>query len=256
METFQNSMKSTDQISAETGYWVAALLAMIAGYVDAYGFISYRTYMSFMSGNTTQSGITIGEGNFSAAIPTITAIVLFVIGIFAGTLFIDPAARRFWRLKFGMVAVLLVVNIGVTQFLSISHLLNISILGFAMGVMNTTLSHFGAEAVNLTFVTGTLNKIGSHFALAVKRQPLKNARGPRDTHLRRAFLLAALWAAFLFGAIVAGATTSRFGVWILLVPVLILLALMAFSRRRAVPSSHSSRVVVSIPDAPIPRGFC
>ena len=53
METFQNSMKSPDQISAETGYWVAALLAMIAGYVDAYCFISYRTYMSFMSGNTS-----------------------------------------------------------------------------------------------------------------------------------------------------------------------------------------------------------
>ena len=35
---------------------LAAGLAMIAGYIDAYGLIRYQTYLSFMSGNTTQTG--------------------------------------------------------------------------------------------------------------------------------------------------------------------------------------------------------
>ncbi|HEY0551302.1 MAG TPA: DUF1275 family protein, partial [Verrucomicrobiae bacterium] len=35
---------------------LAIQLALIAGYVDAYGFLAYGTYVSFMSGNTTQTG--------------------------------------------------------------------------------------------------------------------------------------------------------------------------------------------------------
>ncbi|HZZ29391.1 MAG TPA: YoaK family protein [Pirellulales bacterium] len=230
MDTSPNSAQSSVPASAKTAPWVAAVLAMIAGYVDAYGFIRYRTYMSFMSGNTTQSGITTGQGDFFAAISTFTAIVLFVAGVFAGTLFVDPSTRRSQRPKFGLVAALLAVSIGVAQLASINQLVNIATLSFAMGVMNTTLSHFGAEAVNLTFVTGTLNKIGSHFALALKRAPLKDAQSVRDTHFRRAFLLAALWAAFLAGAVLAAAATPRFDVWILSLPLLILLALTAPAR--------------------------
>ena len=39
-----------------------------------------------------------------------------------------------------------------------------------------------------------------------------------------------LWAAFLVGAVLAGAATPRFGVWVLLLPFLILLTLAVFSR--------------------------
>ena len=35
---------------------LAAGLAMVAGFVDAYGIITYGVYVSFMSGNTTQTG--------------------------------------------------------------------------------------------------------------------------------------------------------------------------------------------------------
>jgi uncharacterized membrane protein YoaK (UPF0700 family) len=84
--------------------------------------------------------------------------------------------------------------------------------------------------VNLAFVTGTLSKIGSHFALAIKRVPVKDAQGSSDTQIRRAFLLLLLWTAFLFGAILAGAATPRFGVWVLVPPLMILLALTTLSR--------------------------
>jgi hypothetical protein len=35
---------------------LAAALAMIAGFIDAYGMITYGVFVSFMSGNTTQTG--------------------------------------------------------------------------------------------------------------------------------------------------------------------------------------------------------
>ncbi len=98
--------------------------------------------------------------------------------------------------------------------------------------MNTALSQVGAQSVNLTFVTGTLSRLGTHLALAVKHAPLSDSQGPWDTHPRRALTLATIWAGFLTGAIVSGAATPRFGTWILLAPMLILLVLAARDRQR------------------------
>jgi uncharacterized membrane protein YoaK (UPF0700 family) len=186
-----------------------------------------------MSGNTTQSGIATGQGGFLAAAPTLTAIVAFVIGVFAGTLFSDSDTHRFQRMKFGLVAALLAAAIGVAQLASISQLISISMLSFAMGILNTTVCRIGPETVNLAFVTGTLSKLGSHLALALKRAPLKDAQGTRDTHVHRAFLLSALWAAFLSGAVLAAAIVPRFGVWVLAPPLMILLALAALAYERS-----------------------
>ena len=37
----------------------------IAGYVDAYTFLNYQVYGSFMSGNTTQAGLNAGRGDLA-----------------------------------------------------------------------------------------------------------------------------------------------------------------------------------------------
>jgi uncharacterized membrane protein YoaK (UPF0700 family) len=82
--------------------------------------------------------------------------------------------------------------------------------------------------------------MGMHLALAVKRAPLPDAQGAWDTHGRRAFLLLGVWAGFLIGALVAGAATSRFGVWVLLLPLLILLALAVCSRAQSANADSSA----------------
>jgi len=206
---------------------LASHLALIAGYVDAYALLAYGTYVSFMSGNTTQTGSMTGQGRFLTALPSVTAIVFFVAGSFAGTWLVHSGLRRSRQALFGGVAALLAVIIGGTQLRSLGSHVEVSIatLAVAMGLLNSTLSRIGAEPINLTFVTGTLNKIGRHLALAVMREPLADAQGEWDTHLRRAGLMTSEWAAFLIGAIVSGAATSFFGVWVLLPPFLILLAL-------------------------------
>ncbi len=190
---------------------------MIAGFVDAYGMITYHTYLSFMSGNTTQTAYETGQGNVGAAVPSALAIVFFVV-------------RRIRRLVFGMVASSLVLIIGFTRLGIVSDGVGIAVISFAMGAMNTALSRVGAESVSLTFVTGTLTRIAVHLALAVRRAPLPDSQGSWDTHLDRARHLGGIWAAFLAGALLSGATTPRFGVWVLLLPTLALSALAAFDR--------------------------
>jgi Protein of unknown function (DUF1275) len=81
------------------------LAAGLAGFVDAYGIITYSTYLSFMSGNTTQTGYHIGQGNFATAVAAVLAIVFFVGGSFAGAWLADFAPRRARRLVFGLIAV-------------------------------------------------------------------------------------------------------------------------------------------------------
>jgi uncharacterized membrane protein YoaK (UPF0700 family) len=207
---------------------LAAALGVIAGFVDAYGMITYGVFVSFMSGNTTQTGYQAAEGAFRPASLSALAILFFVFGSFAGTLLVQAAGRLARRAVFGVVAAALAEVVGLTylDFLSVGF--GIAIVSAAMGIMNSAFSRVGAQSVSLTFVTGTLSRVGSHLALAARRSPLADAQGPWDTHLRRALLLARIWVGFLAGALLSGAATPRFGAWVLTAPTLILAALAAF----------------------------
>ena len=208
--------------------WLAVALAMIAGFLDAYGMITYRTYLSFMSGNTTQAGYEIGQGKFGPALYSVLlAIAFFVCGSFAGTLLERSSVRRIRRLVFVVIASSLALIIGLAQIGFSFNWISVAPISFAMGAMNTALSRVG-ESVSLTFVTGTLSRIGIQLALAVKRIPLTDSRGPWDSHARRTLQLASIWAGFLIGALLSGAATPRFGVWALLFPMLALSALAMF----------------------------
>ena len=202
----------------------AVALALVAGVVDGYGIITYHTYLSYMSGNTTQTGYRIGQGDFAAAVPSALAIVFFVGGSFAGS-FLTHSARRPGRLIFGSVAALLALIIGFMQFGFVSDWVHIAVVSFAMGVMNLALTRVGKQRVSTTFVSGTLRSLGEHLALAVMRAPLADSQGSWDTHSRRAGLLALIWSGFLAGALLSGAATLRFGAWVLLLPIVMLAAL-------------------------------
>jgi uncharacterized membrane protein YoaK (UPF0700 family) len=205
--------------------WLAVVLAMTAGYVDAFGLLTYQTYLSFMSGNTTQTGSQIGQDHLPLAAPSLLAIVFFVAGVFTGTLIAQTDPLRSQRRSFALVAGLIAAIMLTAQFRPPASAVSIATVSFAMGVMNTTIARVGGQSVNIGFVTGTLNRLASHLALAVKRVPLADAQGLWDTHTHRALLLFSVWLSFLTGALVSGAGTVRFGTSVLLLPLLVLLAL-------------------------------
>jgi uncharacterized membrane protein YoaK (UPF0700 family) len=209
---------------------LAATLALIAGFVDAYGMITYGVYVSFMSGNTTQTGYQAAEGAFGPASLSALAILFFVVGAFAGTLIVEFSGRYSRRVLYCVVAGALAALVGLTQFGMLPATFAIAAISVAMGVMNNALSRVGAQAVSLTFVTGSLSRVGSSLALALRRAPLRDAQGPWDTHLRRALLLARLWLGFLVGAFLSGAGTPRYGALVLSAPALILAILAALDR--------------------------
>lgn len=225
--------------------WISAVfLALIAGYLDGYGLLVLGTYVSFMSGNTTFAGLESGHGNFQAALPSAIAIVFFVMGSFLGNLFTQSRLRYSHRLIFGVIAGLLATVAGLERHSLLNAPAEIALLSLAMGMMNPALSKVGAESVSLTFVTGTLSRIGAHLAAAAGRKPVPDAQGPRDSHLARACIDASIWSGFLAGAGLSGMAGSHFRTWALLPPCIVMIALGLFSED-ATPSPEK-RIPFSI----------
>jgi uncharacterized membrane protein YoaK (UPF0700 family) len=210
--------------------WALAIfLALIAGYLDGYGLVVLGTYVSFMSGNTTFTGLKSGQGNFQAALPSAIAVLSFVTGSFLGNLFTQSRLRHSHRLIFGVIAGLLATVAGLEWHGPRNVPSEIALLSLAMGMMNPALSKVGAESVSLTFVTGTLNRIGGHLAAAAGRKPLSEGQGSGDSHLARARIDASVWSGFLVGAGLSGVAGSHFRTWALLPPCVVMIALGLFS---------------------------
>jgi uncharacterized membrane protein YoaK (UPF0700 family) len=209
---------------------LAAVLALIAGYIDSYSLLYYNVYASFMSGNTTQTGLHAGRGELAAAVYNLLPIPLFVIGIFVGTFLRHTGMPHAFRLFYALVAVLVAAAMAADWLGPAIGWFSIVNLSLAMGVMNTALTRVGGQSVSLGYVTGDLNHLADHLALAVKRVPVPQPQGSWDTHARRAAQLMGVWSAFLIGAVLAGAATSHFAALTLLPPALILLLLAALGR--------------------------
>jgi uncharacterized membrane protein YoaK (UPF0700 family) len=186
----------------------AICLATVAGYTDGYGLRQFNTFISFMSGNTTIAGVSVGEQKFHAALPEAVAIIFFLAGTFLGHWIVVGKYRHSHRIVLltsaAFMAAFVVLNLRVAFIAE-----GIALLSASMGIMNPAVARIGAESVNLTFVTGALNKVGNHLALAARGTPPLDAQGPRDTHLRRAGLESGLWLAFCVGAVFAGVVTKR-----------------------------------------------
>jgi len=225
--------------------WATAVfLALIAGYLDGYGLLFLKTYVSFMSGNTTFTGLKSGQGNFEAALPSAIAIAFFVTGGFLGNLLTQSKLRYSHRLIFGVIAGLLATVAGLEWLGPRNVPSEIAMLSLAMGMVNPALSKVGAESVSLTFVTGTLSRVGVHLAAAAGRKPLPDGQGPRDSHLARARIDASIWSGFLFGAGLAGMAGSHFRMWALLPPCVVMIALGLFSE--CPTNSQEKRITSSI----------
>ena len=207
----------------------AAGLALISGYVDSYALVKFGVYASFMTGNTTSGGVHVGEFDWAAARHSLLPIPMFLLGILAGTLLTQGDRRRALPRLSVLVAAMLSIGVAAAYF-AWPGWMSIVILSFAMGLMNTSILQVGGQTVGIGYMTGDLNNLAQHIAMGIKSAPVAEARGPWDTHWRRASLLGGLWIAFLSGAVIGAALGSRLAVWTLLVPAVMLLVLALAER--------------------------
>ncbi|RYH00201.1 MAG: DUF1275 domain-containing protein [Alphaproteobacteria bacterium] len=193
---------------------LAVGLSSLAGYVDAFGFLSSgRFFVSFMSGNSTRLGIDVGRAMFRPALVAAGVVVLFVLGVVLGNLVAHGRDKGRRPTVLLLVAFILALSAGF-------HGLGFSLLGtglllIAMGAENAVFHRDGEVSIGLTYMTGTLVKLGQRLTAAIMG-------GPRWEWIP--YLL--LWTGLVTGAALGAFIQLRLsmhGLW-LAVPAALLLA--------------------------------
>ncbi|MDO7836174.1 YoaK family protein [Sphingobium sp. HBC34] len=136
---------------------IAIALAFLAGYVDALGFLTTSGFfVSFMSGNSTRLAVGIA-GARSDAMAAGILILCFVAGVVGGAIAGAGAGRRQSAIILLLVAALLAA-----AALMIRHppLWTAGLLALAMGAENTIFEREGQAPLGLTYMTGSLVRIG------------------------------------------------------------------------------------------------
>ncbi|WP_288409349.1 DUF1275 family protein [uncultured Sphingomonas sp.] len=179
---------------------VTVLLAALAGIVDALAFSGLGGFFaSFMSGNSTRFGVGLAHG-WTGASATAAALVLsFVAGAMFGAIAGAAAAERLGQARraeavMGLVTILLALGAALATFAPLT--LAMLLLAAAMGAQNGVVAPDGEVRVGLTYMTGTLVRIGQRLA----RRLMGDRTGPGP---RRDLLL---WLGF-----VAGVTIGAIG---------------------------------------------
>lgn len=194
---------------------LATMLVAIAGWVDATGYLHFaRFFVSFMSGNSTVFGIQLAYGEWRAAGPVLVAIASFVFGAFLSGLAEETLGG--WRIPLLLLleAALLTLALAAASTYGI-RAVSVSALAMAMGAQNSVLRRVGGASVSLTFVTGTLVRLGRSLAAALF--------GREAGSLWKIY--AVMWVALAAGACAGALVYSFIGFEAIAVPLFALLAI-------------------------------
>ncbi|MFD2236656.1 YoaK family protein [Aureimonas populi] len=129
-------------------------LAFAAGMTDAIGLILVGRYVSFMSGNTTQLGVSLVEGDGGSGLFLAAILACFVAGNALGEIVMRAANRRH-SVLLTCIALLVAmpVFLGVMPWAILP-----AVVG--MGMLNAGVEQIDGHAFGITFVTGALSRFG------------------------------------------------------------------------------------------------
>jgi len=184
----------------KSAYGLAICLSALAGCVDAIGFLQLSGhFISFMSGNSTQLAVGLMLGNGSGVILLGGIVACFVIGAMFGAL-----VRHFSTASSAIVTVLAFVTFLLAAAAACYEMgwgfFTIAFMTLAMGAENAVFQRDGDVVVGLTYMTGTLVKVGQRLARAL-------VGGPKFTWVP--YLL--LWMGLIFGGAMGALLFFFFG---------------------------------------------
>jgi len=198
----------------------ATALCLVAGYVDALGYIEYgNVFAANMTGNTVLLAISAAKGDLQKSTTYILTLSAFV----AGALIAETLTR--W-LRRGSVAILLsALPLIVIYLFAAEGREALALLAFGMGLQGAAMMRFDGAALQTVVITGTMLKLTE--ALVNRFMPPETGATPGILSL---FWLA--WIAYGIGALLSyGAMTLADPATILL-PILVIVPVAADLARR------------------------
>ena len=179
---------------------VAMFLAALAGFVDALAFTSLGGFFaSFMSGNSTRLGVGLGSGEAYAAKMAGGLILSFVSGVIASSVIARAAGFRARGAVMAAVTLLLLAAAIVAAVAPGPAVL--LLLACAMGAVNSVFTRDGEVSIGLTYMTGSLVRMGQKLGGALMGDADRWGWVPYLT----------LWIGFVAGAVSGAASQWRWG---------------------------------------------
>lgn len=177
---------------------VAACLTAVAGFVDAVGYLNLSGFfVSFMSGNSTQMAVAVARFDWKSALLAASLTSLFLCGVvagsFLGSVFKGHRQPAVLLLVTGLLVTATMLGIANQQHAAITA------VTLAMGAENAVFERDG-EVVGLTYMTGTLVKLGQRLAGAFRGE---------DRWAWMSYFLS--WTCLVCGAALGALAYSRLG---------------------------------------------
>jgi uncharacterized membrane protein YoaK (UPF0700 family) len=232
--------------------WLALLLAWIAGFADAFGFLKLnQIFFSAISGNMVAVNTSLARRDWTEVAHRGCPIIFFVTGFFLGTILEKIASRLHVRRRFSIAlaieGALLLIFLLLGQFGMPSQNIAskaptrfyvlVALLSGAMGIQTASLRRVRQGSINTPFVTGMLvqaveNIVGALFNIYDRyRNRLPDA--PPDSAFKAIFF-GGLWFCFAVGASCGGLGETLFNFPALLAPVGALLFIIVCDLRHPI----------------------
>jgi uncharacterized membrane protein YoaK (UPF0700 family) len=179
---------------------IAVCLAALAGFIDALAFVSLGGFFaSFMSGNSTRLGVSLATG-MSGNTATAAALLLsFVSGVILATVIVRARPRDSMAAVMAVVTLVLLAAATVGSFAP--GMIALLLLALAMGAENGVFHRDGEVTIGVTYLTGSLVRMGQRLAGALM--------GDADRWAWLPYLL--LWAGFVAGVVLGVGAHVRWG---------------------------------------------
>ena len=215
--------------SSDNTVWQACILAIVAGYADAIGFLTFGAFAGAMTGNTVLLGIALAGAQYADAAQSAIIIAAFMVGV---------AFSAVLGSKLPLAAVLGIEAAAIVGAALIAPHFAAPVLAFAMGLQNATMTRFSGTSLNTVVLTGNLQKMIQGFLGRFTGSPKPAQSGSAEAGSAASATIACVWLAYL-GGVAAGAFADRLLAYPLL-PVVALLPL-ALIRRPAFPNDRGIR---------------
>jgi len=170
----------------------ASVLAAIAGYADALGYLGFNAFAGMMTGNTILFSIALVKWDVGSMLALAGIIAAFAAGVIA--------ARVALLVGLPSLVVGIAAGAAVAGAMWAPDVAAPALLAAAMGAQNATANRFGGVALNTVFLTGNLQKICDE--MMVRLWPQRRLREPAPGGLG---ILSLVWLGYAVGAALGAA---------------------------------------------------
>lgn len=204
---------------------LAILFAFAAGIVNVFGFVSFGTFTTNITGHIGEFALWFEQSKWTAVQKITLWIAAFGFGSFTSSVIIGFFEKRKPKLSYTLP---IVIEIGLLLWCFLIYknfdqqAKQILILLYAMGIQNGIVSMVSGKVVRTTHLTGMVTDVGIGFGKILLR------KGNRVFVLRSLLLNLAVVVSFISGAMLSAFVTIDYHENVLLIPIILLISILIY----------------------------